>query len=256
MAYAFRLRQGPRTLVRVSFNDLPVMRQPSRDGKDDLRPASHLLVPGKNTMRLEVWEGPPSEDSPSIQGIVDLALYEIESEQCLAQILWPQAAIERGLAESERMPFRHEVELEIPATHPPPVYAEAAREEVPPNGTPGQREAVQRLHEALVREDASAFLSENRLKLAENRRYYGATPGNDDEAIRRSYAARFARRLAVEPLDDKVMRFEPRADSRACYVTRTDGKPVLHAAIVGEPALSFSSDPVFVKNEGVWTLLL
>lgn len=256
MAYAFRLRQGPKTLVRISFNDLPVMRQPSRDAKDDLRPASHLLVPGKNTMRLEVWEGPPSLDSPSIQGIVDLALYEIESERLLGQIVWPDAAIARGLPADEHLPFRGEVELEIDAAHPAPVYADAPREEVPATGTPAQREALARIHDALVRQDARAFLAENRLKLSENKRYNGATAHNDEASLTRAYEARFARKLHVAPLDDKLLRFEPRADSRACYVTRSDGVPVLHAEVVGDPGLSFSADPVFVKTEGVWTLLL
>jgi hypothetical protein len=256
MAYAFRLRQGPKTLVRISFNDLPVVRQPSRGSKDDLRPANHLLVPGKNTMRLEVWPGPPSPDSPSIQGIVDLGLYEIESERLLAQILWPQAAVERGLPPDEHLPFRHEVEFEIDETHPPPVYAEFPAEDVPPGGTPALREAVAKLHEALVRQDARAFLQAHALKLAENKRYNGATPNNDANTLAAAYEARFAKKLDVAPLDEGLLRFEPRAQGRACYVTRTDGLPVLRAEVAGEPGQFFNADPVFVKDRGDWTLLL
>jgi hypothetical protein len=256
MAYAYRLRQGPKTLVRICFNDLPVVRQPSRGSKDDLRPADHLLVPGKNTMRLEIWDGPPSPDSPGIRGIVELTLHEIESERMLGQIFWPHVAVELGLPEDKHLPFRHEIELDIPETHPPPVYAGSPREEIPPTGTPAQREAVARLHDALVRQDARAFVDQNALKLAENKRFFGATASNDEAAIRSAYEARFAKKLVVAPLDEGLLRFEPRSEGRVCYVTRTDGLPVLRAEVAGEPGQFFAADPVFVRDRGDWTLLL
>lgn len=254
MRYAFRVRQGPKTLVRVSFNDLPVFREASRDFKDTARPADHLLVPGSNQLRLEVWLGPESLDTPEIQGIADVAVFEVETEKVLARIVWPEAAEAQGLPEIA--PFRGEASFAIDEHHPAPAYAEALREEVPEAGTPPQREALARLHDSLVRQDSAAFMTENAFKLDENKRYYGATPDNDRNALTRAFERRFARKLEVAPLDDKQIRFEPRAESRVVFVSRRDGRPVIHATTVGDPGQSFALDPLFVKQAGVWTLLL
>lgn len=257
MRYGFRVRQGPKTIARVSFNDLPAFREASRDFRDTGRAADHLLVPGENVMRLEVWEGPPSLDSPEVQGIVDVTISDAETETALARIAWPALAMSMGQTHGQlEFPFSHTERFEIPLDHPKPIYDEQPPEIIPERGTPDLRAALERLHGTLDKQDARGFVSESRLKLDENRRFYGASDDNAPEGVTRAYEGRFSRKLRVEPLDDELIRFESRAKGRVAYATRTDGRPVIHAEVVADPGQAFSSNPLFVKQAGVWTLFL
>ena len=125
--YAFRMRQGPATVARAAFNDLPFFREASSEFRNTLNNADHLLVPGENTMTLDVWDGPPSPESPTIKGpVVLLALDGDDLEGgIMTGISWPAEAIEAGQdPDALQMPFSMTVQFLVPDDHPPPIYAD------------------------------------------------------------------------------------------------------------------------------------
>ncbi len=256
MRYAFRLRQGPKTIARASLNDLPFFRAPSSAFQDTARACDHLLVPGENVLALELWDGPPSPDSPEHRGPVHLTVEVVETEEKLAQIAWPALALAAGQKNEElALPWAHAVRFTIPEEHPRAFYEGRPAERIPAEGTPDLRGAVRRIHDALSARNARAFVGEFQLKLEEQRRFYGDSPELDKEGLVGAYERRFADALAVEPIGDEDLTFEARAGGRVAYVTRRDGRPVLSARGVADPGQSFELDPLLVREGPKWSLL-
>jgi hypothetical protein len=256
LSYACRLRQGPKTIARVTLNDLPFVRDPSAAFRDTARPCSHFLVPGENWLTLEVWEGPPSPDSPLHQGPVDVMIQEIETERTLARIAWPAFAISAGQKlEALEMPFVYTTKFEVPEEHPKPRYDGLPKEAIPEEGTVDLLDAVARLRESLASRNAKAFVGENALKLEEQRRYYGDSRDFDADGLVAAYERRFQDPLDVQSVEPDELRFEGRAKNRVAYVTRKDGRPTISARGVLDPGQSYELDPLFVRHDGRWTLL-
>lgn len=256
MSYACRLRQGPKTIARVTLNDLPFVRDPSSAFRDTARPCSHFLVPGENWLTLEVWDGPVSPDSPQLQGPVDVMIQEIETEKTLARIAWPAFAINAGQKlEALEMPFYFTTKFELPEEHPKPRYDGLPNESIPEEGTADLLDAVARLRESLASRNAKAFVGENALKLDEQRRFYGDSRDFDPSGLVAAYERRFQDPLAVQPVEPAELRFEGRAKNRVAYVTRKDGRPTISARGVLDPGQSYELDPLFVRHDGRWTLL-
>jgi hypothetical protein len=254
--YAYRLRQGPKTIARASLNDLPFVRDPSAAFRDTVRPCDHLLVPGENVLLLEVWDGPPSVDSPLLRGPVDLTIHEVETEKTLTRIAWPALAFAAGQTDATLvMPFVFAAKFAIPEEHPKPIYESNPSERIPEEGTPDLHAAVERLHDALAGRNASAFVGEFSLKLSEQRRFHGDSPELDEKNLIAAYERRFADPLDVRAIDPRDLRFEPRSNGRVAYVTRRDGTPVYSARGVADPGQSFELDPLFVRHDQRWTLL-
>lgn len=254
--YAYRLRQGPKTVARVSLNDLPFVRDASSAFRDTVRPCDHLLVPGENVLTVEVWDGPPSPDSPMHRGPVDVTVHEVATERALTRIAWPALALAAGQTDDNLvMPFVFSTKFAVPEEHPRPYYDAHPREVIPEEGTPDLVEAVRRLHDALASRNARAFVGEFSLKLDEQRRFYGDSPDFDSKGLVAAYERRFSDPLSVRPVDPKDLRFEARANGRVAYVTRRDGTPTISARGVTDPGQSFDLDPLFVRHDQRWTLL-
>ena len=255
--YAFRLRQGPATIARASFNDLPFFRDASTAWRNTADNADHLLVPGENTMTLEVWRGPASPEAPGIEGPVELSALKCEDESAMSLVSWPAFAIDAGEDPMKlTMPFSWTTHFLVPDDHPKPAYASNPPEEVPRDGTPELHEAVRAMHDALARQDARAFVASFRLKLEDYARFYDSPPEASEAMLVRAYEARFTKRYDVAPLEPDTLVFESRAKKRAVYVTRKDGRPVFSARREeGEDVSSFDLDPIFIRRDKTWTLL-
>lgn len=255
--YAFRLRQGPATIARASFNDLPFFKDVSTAWRTTADNADHLLVPGENTMTLDLWDGPPSPDSPTIKGPVELTVLRCEGEEVIELISWPTFAIQAGQDPMAlEMPFTWTVKFTLPDDHLKPAYAANPPEEIPREGTPELHAAVAAMHDALARQDARAFVSSFRIKLEDFGRFYGNPREASEGMLIGAYEARFSKKYDVAPLEPELLVFESRADKRAAYVTRKDGKPVLSARREeGEDIQSFDLDPIFIRRDQTWTLL-
>lgn len=256
--YAYRLRQGPRTIVRATFNDLPFYREPSHSFADTAARCDHLLQPGKNTMSVEVWEGPESPDSPELLGPVRLSLHElvmpIDEEQYIARILWPEdAAARKDDKKPEELPWGLTVQFEMPEDHPRPYYMDLRPEEIPEQGTPDLREAVRRIHDALMQQQPRLFVDEMRLDFEEQRRYYPTDARLSIGSVLPDVEAQFKKRMQVEPLPPEQLRFESRAGGRVALAMRRDGLPVLWAQGIDEQG-HMNIDPMFVRKDGMWTL--
>lgn len=255
--YAFRLRQGPATIARASFNDLPFFREGSLAYRTTADNADHLLVPGENTMTLEIWDGPPSPDAPTIKGPVELSVLRCEGEELIEVIAWPAFAITAGQDPMAlEMPFTWTVKFTLPDDHPRSAYDANPGEDVPPEGTPELHAALAKLHDALARQDARAFVDSFRVKLDDFGRFYGNPQEASESVLVRAYEARFAKKFDVAPLEPSELVFESRSKRRAVYVRRKDGRPVLSARREeGEDIQSFDLDPIFIRRDQIWTLL-
>jgi len=256
--YAYRLRQGPATLVRASFNDLPFYREPSHSFADTTARADHLLVPGENTMAIEVWPGPKSPDSPLLLGPIGLGIYELgatsDDPEPIALIRWPDVAIDRkDDKRPEDLPFAFSMRFKMPEDLLRPYHLDLRPETIPEDGTPDLRDAVRRLHDALSKQQPRLFVDEMRFQFEEERRYYPSDSQLSIGSVLPAVEGQFSKKMRVEPLPPEQLRFESRAEGRVALATRRDGKPVIWAEGIDEQG-HMNFDPLFVRKDGMWTL--
>ncbi len=241
--HTYSIAHGPRTQLRVLLNDIPFYRvMPDRTGVTEASVADHLLVPGANTATLELIQ---AEEHYHVYFAV---LLDRDRDHPLFELVWP--VVYERLPVVFDMPISVTLPLLMPGVTFRSAYLDAPPAHFGPDGTPELREAVRRFHDTLVRADAESYLAETALKREELQRAYPGSPFLGDQYLRERFADRFSQGLRVDPLEKLV--FEPCADGRVAFVTRSDGgKPIVALSPDGG---GMDHDLWFTWHRGAWRL--
>jgi hypothetical protein len=268
--YTLHLEEG--VLGRAWLNDLPLHKVPTHGPESTTGGANHMLVPGKNTLALEILRLPPPRVKPAppepgkpASPEVDMSPAGIKIYQVLEPNVEPitatlvvdveiPAALGLTQYEAVTVPFYHEVEFELPVAVPEPVYWRAPVATFGCSGTPELQAAVTELHDAVKRGDVKRFLE---LITLRHEIFAAAFPGEPAASVERQRAAVerfFALKIAVKPLDLTKVHFEPRAGGRVAMASGWDDRPVLEAIAEEHPGLALRANILFTQIDGNWRI--
>jgi len=249
--YYFMISQGQESSVRAWLNDVPFFAHSGRMGLNRNGPAIHLLKRGENTFAIEIDRAPPESQiffELNVDGDHDSPVVYFE---------WPREA--KHMPYASRTPFRWEIEFSPPGDLFEPAWLESAGEAIPCEGTWDLKEAVRRLHAAIVEKDIEAFATAMSLKGAEMERAYpGWAEGSMDE-MRADMVGFLRTTLHVRPLDLDRLHFVGRAGGRLVQVQHLDGGFVIDAVSEergpeGEVS-RVRINPTLARQRGVWKVI-
>lgn len=233
--------------ARAYLNDLPLHRGDGPGASSISGSADHLLVPGDNTLAVEVLQAEGGRT-------VTASVYGVDPHATpMKQDMLHAFSFTAPAPEQQAWPFYHESRFHADTTFEP-VWLRAPPATFGPQGTPQMRAAVAELHAAVAAGDVDRFNELNALRLSEIER---ASPGVTAASAetRRAVARQFfSYDLKAEPLDLDGLRFVPRAGGRIAHVTRVDGRQALLAVGQKEPACRLAADLLLVQHDGAWRL--
>ena len=243
------INNGPTIASRALLNDLPFYRRVPIHQDGVSAPAIHWLVPGENTLALEVYA---HDEAAAPHSLVEASIRRMEENDVLARVGWPQ--MWEGVPEEERkLPARAQVVFHLDDDIPPPLWQDSASEAIPKEGTSELMSAVYALHDALDKRDARLFVDLMNVKVDDMARYHGKTGLLDPREVELDFAERFKEPVRVEKFEAERLRFDARQKGRVVHVTRDDGRRVLSFTNADDTA-GFSLDPFFVRHGGSWRL--
>ncbi len=268
--YTMHLEEG--VLGRIWLNDLPLHKVPTKGPDSTTGGASHMLVPGRNKLAIEILRLPPPRPKPPppvpgqpVSPEIDMPRAGIKIYQVLQPDVEPITAtlvvdteipdaLGRSQYEEVPVPIYHEVDFDLLTPVPEPVYWRNPRVDFPCSGTPELVAAVTELHDAVNRQDLGRFLE---LIALRHEIFAGAYPGEPAASVERQRAAVerfFGLKMAVKPLDLAKVHFEPRAGGRVAMVSGWDDRPVLEAIAVDHPGLALRANFLFTQIDGNWRI--
>jgi len=248
--YAYRLYHGPSSRVRVLLNGVPVYHcLASSDGEAPsiTAQATHLLVPGLNTFRFEVWSAPDN-----MTGYFDLE--EVAPEKrSIFRHEYPAPYEEWGKVP---IPVRPTVQLgEFVAdgvvVTPPWEDAEPVGE-VPPHGNDELHLAAQSFHHALATKDAGKAVDLLQEKIRHMERVYPDHDAGGRHALRMFQEGLPTTRF--RPYVPEELAFASYKDGRVVHVTRALGGHAIEGK--GNDVDGFQTDLWLTKKHGAWRIFL
>lgn len=249
--YYFMISQGPHSMVRAWLNDVPFYRFYGPEPVNRGGPAIHLLRPGENTFAIEI------ERAPTWSQVFFELCIDWDHNNPAFYFEWPREA--SHLPSDRRVPFRFEARFTPPGDLFSPAFLEASAEDVPCEGTPELRAALQRFHDAIMARDLDGFCSGLALKAKEHERAYPDWKDSTAEAMRADMAGFFHEDLRMKPLDVNDVHFESRAGGRLVHATHLGGGPLIDIISMdktpeGESA-RVSMDLTFTRLHGEWKII-
>lgn len=243
------IKNGPTIATRALLNDLPFYRKVPIHHDGVSAPCVHWLVPGENTLALEVYG---YDQTAPYESLVEASVRRMEEGDVLARVGWPEMW-ERFPPEERKLPARDEVTFHLDDDIPPPLWQDSASETIPKEGTSELMSAVYALHEALERRDAARFVDLMSVKIDDMARYHGKTGLLDPREVELDFAERFKEPIVVDKFEPERLRFDARQKGRVVHVTRDDGRRALSFTNADETK-GFILDPFFVRRGGSWRL--
>lgn len=240
-------------IARTWLNDLPLHKEFIHGPDSMTGGANHLLVPGNNSLDIEVLRAPLDKGS-----VVDMMLYTVLNEHSVPPELDVHCRVDfpalwKEAPENERiLPYHIQATFSVPEEVQEPVYWGAPSTSFGCEGTPELWQAVQELHHAIETHDADRFIQLTSLKDEEYERAYPGIPSAQASRIRESAKKFFSLHPRVKPLDRKTVHFEPRAGGRVAFVSGADGEPVIHAIAERDPSLHLRANLLFTQYAGHW----
>jgi hypothetical protein len=253
--YNFVVKHGPAVRARASLNDV-TFYGPGQPEQHDTESglAAHLLVPGENTLRLDILDAGLGEPGCYFAVMVTREIDRSEPTLTVHESHWPQ--VWDPLEEKERvLPYVHRATFTIDDDHPSPPWEKATPEDVPPEGTPELHQAVHKVIADLERGDGPAFIDAIGPKLDDLGRYYGPLPALSRGVQAKKYEGILASRWEVAPYDKEELLFEPRQRGRLVHVTRKDGTRAVRARNLDDDMQSIETDLVFMRRGGDWRVI-
>jgi len=249
--YLFQMHHGTGVAVRTLLNDLPMYAGPGQQNITVSGWANHLLLPGENHLRVEIYPAPRPADATTIEGPVQFTLRLDEEEGTIVhRVTWPDCW--EGLpVDQQILPFVLSSRFVVDERLGRPAYWDAPPTQFPLEGTPEQHLAVQEIYRAFRQRDVEAFFDANALKLAERQRAYGGSDF-DSSAQKKKLAGYFGRAWALRSSDLGDLTFESRAGGRVAFVTRKDGGRAVEAVAVDDPSETFAADLFLTRHDGRW----
>lgn len=251
-SYLFQVGHGTGVAARVVLNDLPMY---SGNGQQNITvsgPANHLLLPGLNTVLLEIFPAPRPADAPTIEGPVVFTMrLDVDEGTIVHRVKWPDVA--EILPEAQQvLPFAHTSTFTVDNRIPKPVYLDAPPSDFPLEGTPAQHAVVREVLDALSRRDIDGFMALHTLKLEERQK---ANPGHGELAAhvqKKALAGWLQKPWIVRPTPMDELAFESRCGGRVAVVTRPLGGRAVEAVNSEDPSETFSVDLYLTRHEGRW----
>lgn len=254
LLYHLVTSQGPRVRGRVFLNDLPVYEDPkSVDFESTTRRVNNFLVPGPNTLRVEVDEMGDESSSMFWAQILRDPDENVETEK-YHHLKWPEAAAELPEPLPTPVPFVWENELTIEASHPKPYYADVKSEQVPLEGTDELRGSVKEIHDALAGRDAAKMTDLTWFEAQDSARYYPHLPPPSKGTIAAAYTRGFDGPWDVPDWNPDRLLFTKRASGRLVHVTAVDGRHAITGRHTQRPDAHFLLNPLLVRHQGRWTM--
>ena len=247
--YNWVVKHGPMVHAKIALNDVPFYQEKPKnhDGTSGL--ASHLLIPGKNTFRIDVLQQGAGEPGNYVALMITKDVDPKADTVTVVESHFP--GVWAGIPEEEKViPYSFLGEFEIDEDHPKPPWDGVAPENVPGEGTDEMRMVVQDTIEKFRSGAAADFVDGMGARLDDMARYYPPTDGISRGALTKKYQVTLARRWEVLAFDPEVTRFEPRQSGRLIYVSRTDGHRVLTGRNLEDPLENIATDLVLMRKGG------
>lgn len=244
--------QGPGVRARAFFNGVPFYTaRPQTTTDTNGSQINHCLVPGENTLRLEILEMGEPHDSH-----FNVFIYKGDDPDKdvtpIHKLSWP-ASWDMLPPEARVLPHTTMSTFTVEADHPRPVLIDAAKPaDIPIEGTPELHQAVLEVHDALARQDGAKLIDALWMRIEDRKRYFGDIP----DAQRGPHVAKFKEVFAdpweTPPFDLKRLVFESYLDGRVVHVTGVDGEPAIRGKSTVNEMQSFETDLTLVRHEGRW----
>jgi len=244
------------TWARVYVNELPLYKRPFK-GPDSVGASiNELLVPGENEITIELLgtiATPPGEyDKDAIRyRLFEVLKFEPVAVREILDLRFPEIFLE---AEEpfQRFPYHYRKAFDpgVPIIAPP--WQNAPHADFACDGTKELREAVTRVHSAMVDGDADRFLAEVALKLSHGAQAFAGDPDQTVAAKETMIRDFFVEPLSVQPLDFSDLHFHALQGGRVAHVARYDDSPALYAEHRDNPNIGMSTDLLMTQHNGHW----
>lgn len=243
--YLYQIAHRPASHVRVLLNGVPLYDREPDKNVTPRGPVSHWLLPGANTVSIELQPRPPSPRAPFLGPHFAMWIMTADEDETLFSWEFPGSIVAAG--QEPALPWAHAAPFTASTSLPQPVFMRGSREDFPPEGTPAQREAVAELYDAFATGDGAKFSAAMDLKFTEFERYYGPQPGARADSV-----SRLGEPWIMEPFDPQDLRFDSYLDGRVAYVRRESGKPAVRAQHRDVAFMGWGSDLYLTRLDGRW----
>jgi hypothetical protein len=244
--YYFNIRHGLTVNAAVRVNGITI-HHGSTDSQDGIAgPIDHFLEPGENRLEVEIRTADPTHGSAHFYG----GVLANEGDEGLAELEWPKdfPALPPPAPPFPTLQFRLFV---VPADHPKPLFADAAAERVPLEGTDELWAKIHELQSAFERGDAGAIQDLYATRAAESHKYYQLDETSPAGA-RKMIAEMMSGPYDMLPLHGGQVVFMECAGGRAVQLLRPTGGPAFAGRSRSNPKQGYVSNPVLVRHEGVY----
>lgn len=254
--YHFTVHLEEGVVGRAWLNDLPVQKLLTR-GPDSMGGgASHLLVPGKNRLVLEILRLPPPGSIPPV-GMKIYRIVDADTTPILAEMLQTvelPAALNLPVGKTPELPIWHVVDFELPEPVVEPPWWRSPRIETPCSGTKELIDLVLDLQDAVEKLDLRRFFELVSLKHEHWAAAYAGDPYAPVERQQEGATEFFKLSPKVRPLDVNRLHFHPRCGGRVVHVSAWDDGPVIEAiapaAGEDEPTPALRANLLVTHHEG------
>lgn len=247
----YQIKHSPGVVAYILVNDVPFYRRMADLNITPAGPFNHMMVKGENTVTLMLAE--PNADPYRIRTF-ELNIMREEDDKVVYHARWPD--LREDLPEGKRdLPIQHEGKFVFDEETPAPIWQTAPRESFPSEGTRELHEAVLELHGAYARADIDGFLKAMEHKTAEFQKFYGPMSELAPDTARATFGKTLAEPWDLAPYEPAEVVFESRAQGRAAYATRHDGKPLLMARHKLDPTSTWEGNLLLSRIDGRWRII-
>lgn len=247
--YYFNVRHGLTVNAAARVNGITIHHGSTTSQDGIAGPIDHFLEPGENHLEVEIRTGDPSHGSAFFYAGV-LAL---EGHAPLGQLDWP-ADFPSLPPPAPPFPTLQIRPFVVPDDHPKPLFTSATAEHVPPEGTDETWAPIRALQTAFERGDGAAVSELFATRAAELHRFHGL-PETSPAGARAMMEAMMAGPYDMTPLLGGVVVFRECAGGRAVQLLRLDGRPAILGQCRSNPKIRFLSNPVLVRQGGVYRIV-
>lgn len=255
--FVARVLHNAGTHVTALVNDVPIYQGAVQDFVAPSFPGCPWLMPGENSVVLEVEEAPINPEVP-VRAMFELCFF-LETEKVGEEhkdfvARYPECM--EGLPpERQKFPQRSNPMLWTPAgVIPEPIWKNSPPGNIPVDGTPELLQAVHQLHEAFETRNVDAFLDATSTKIADLVRYTGPQPHGTRAELAKETEENFAFPWDLRPFDPKKLRFRSCCDGRVAFVTDDERGPALSAQHKTEPGTKWRPKLYLFRDGGAWRI--
>ena len=250
--------------VRVYVNDLPLYVEPPTKARSVSETFNEYLVPGKNSMSMQVLRSPIFTDgAPERRWTVQFDIYRqtdahdvrksIEDSPELESLFLRQFpdVYESVDEEHRRIPFFYRTTFDNPFDNQPEaVWQRAPTADFDGEGNRELRKAVEEVHGALKMQSPGAFVDAMSLKMEHDAASYASPVYDTDQRIQMQKFVEFG--PIVDDLDFAELHFTRLHEGRVAHVTRLDNRYVFDVSTRRDKKIRLRMDLLLTQHEGRW----